>query len=151
MRFIKKVSAIRIKQRERNREKISNMKKYGIGLKGKSPRIFRLTGRDGPPGLQLLIRGAPAWLAGNMPVQFPEKGEGKGRDRPAARGKPCDVSVIPAGYAEKPATEKSGSYGFTAKTGITVQCRGNPPLHRNILFQGQKNLNRENSDRCEAR
>lgn len=138
LRFIKKVSAIWTKQRERNREKISNMKKYGIGLKGKSPRIFRLTGRDGPPGLQLLIRGAPAWLAGNMPVQFPEKRKGKGRDRPAARGKPCDVSVIQAGYAEKPATEKSGSYGFTAKTAITVQCRGNPPLTEIYFFRGKR-------------
>ena len=38
------------------------MKEHEIEPRGKPPQNLRLTGRDGPSGLQMQIRGAPAWL-----------------------------------------------------------------------------------------
>ena len=53
-----------------HKEKISDMNKYEFEPRGKPPKNLRMTGRDGPPGSQMKIHGAPVWLAIGTPAQF---------------------------------------------------------------------------------
>ena len=100
--------------------------------RGDSPQTYRLTGRDGPPGTEM-IRGAPAWLARGTPLQCMNVtmhdciNENKGRGQPtSARGKPRTKPVISTRYEERSATEKLKSNRFLPALPMTKECRGTP-------------------------
>jgi hypothetical protein len=117
--------------------------------RGRNDSAFRSTGRDGPPGSEM-IPGAPAWLARGTPV------EGRGRDQgkeqcqdrakgPYARGKPpaANSLVISTREEERSATFRADCNRFLPVFGMTARgksqtTRGHPPGTKYDAFHRAK-------------
>jgi hypothetical protein len=110
-----------------------------IGRAGSREPKYRLTGRDGPPGSEL-IRGAPAWLARGTPLQCMNvtlhkciiEGKGKGQP-PSARGKPHTKPVISTTEKERSVAAELKKNRFLTAFGMTKGCRGTPAARGKLV------------------
>jgi hypothetical protein len=95
------------------KEKISNMKEYDFSPREEFPKKYGLTGRDGPPGSEMMIRGVPAFLSQSDVSVWP------------ARETPVDKEKLSIGvhYIRKSLTNQ----GLNLSVPITSG--------RNMLFQ----------------